>query len=228
VKIGYFSDQVFTFYYPENLDALKNRGATLVPVSSVSDKRLPDIDALYIGGGFPETNADSLVENRSMMDSVRNAALGGLPVYAECGGLIYLSRSIRFTDSVYPMANLFPIDLEMHKKPVGHGYTSVEIDKPNPFYPVGTRIRGHEFHYSGPTGGQKEFSSCMKMESGTGIGSGRDGLIHVNTLACYNHIHADGTPDWASSVIKKAVEYATNRRNRRPGKGGMDNKLVAF
>lgn len=228
VRIGFFSDSVFTFYYPENLEALEKQGARLIPVSSVSDRRLPDINALYIGGGFPETNAELLVKNRSMMEAVRDAAMGGLPVYAECGGLIYLSRSVRFEDGIYPMAGLFPIDLEIRVKPAGHGYTSVVIDRPNPFYPVGTTIRGHEFHYSRPTGEQKSFSTCMKMEKGTGIESGRDGLIRENTLACYTHIHADGTRDWAPSLVNKAVEYATNRRNRRPGKGGMDNKIVAF
>ncbi len=230
VKIGYFKDSVFTFYYPENLEALEDEGARLVPVSSVTDKRLPDIDALYIGGGFPETHADQLVQNRSMMEAVRNAAINGLPVYAECGGLIYLSRSIRCGDSIYTMAGLFPVDLEMQTKPVGHGYTSVEVDKSNPFYPIGTRIRGHEFHYSGPAGETGSLERCMKRKSGTGIGSGRDGLVHGNTLACYTHVHAQGTGSWASSLVNKAVEYATSRHNRRSGKGGTGSqfKAVAF
>ncbi|MCP4249235.1 MAG: cobyrinic acid a,c-diamide synthase, partial [bacterium] len=149
-KIGYFSDSVFTFYYPENLEALEAEGAELIPVSSLADERLPDVDALYIGGGFPETHAEQLAGNRSMMESVAAAAAGGLPVYAECGGLIYLARSLVLNDRVYPMAGVFPIDLEMHEKPVGHGYTEVHVDAPNPFYPVGTTIRGHEFHYTGP------------------------------------------------------------------------------
>ncbi len=230
VKIGYFADSVFTFYYPENLEALEKAGARLIPVSSLADKKLPDIDALYIGGGFPETHADLLVKNRSMMEAVRDAASNGLPVYAECGGLIYLSRSIRCDDTIYPMADLFPVDLEMNRKPVGHGYTEVEVDGPNPYYEIGTKIRGHEFHYSGPADKQKNFSSCMKMESGTGIGSGRDGLVHGNTLACYTHVHADGAGSWASSLVNRAVEYAAGRRNRRPGKGGSGSqfKSVAF
>ena len=95
VKMGYFKDSVFTFYYPENLEALEANGAQLVPVSSLADESLPEVDALYIGGGFPETHAEQLARNRSMMNSVKREALEGLPIYAECGGLIYLARSLR-------------------------------------------------------------------------------------------------------------------------------------
>jgi cobyrinic acid a,c-diamide synthase len=225
VRVGYFSDPVFTFYYPENLEALENQGAQLVPVSSLADKALPIVDAFYIGGGFPETHAEKLVRNRTMIVSVKEAAMDGLPVYAECGGLIYLSRSIRIGDGIYPMADLFPVDLEMHDKPVGHGYTSVEVVEPNPFYPVGTRIRGHEFHYSGPAAGSKSLSCCMAMESGVGIGSGRDGLLFANTLACYNHVHAHGTEDWASSLVKKAAEYSACRVSRHNDGGGSSRGL---
>ncbi len=148
-RIGYFKDSVFTFYYPENLEALEANGAQLVPISSLADRSLPEVDALYIGGGFPETHAQRLTQNRSMMQSLKTEAAGGLPIYAECGGLIYLARSLRCADVVYPMAGVLPIDLVMHPKPVGHGYTSVEVDALNPFYAVGSSFRGHEFHYSG-------------------------------------------------------------------------------
>ncbi len=213
-KIGYFKDSVFTFYYPENLEALEAGGARLIPVSSLEDATLPEIDALYIGGGFPETHAEELSRNRSMMESVRSAAADGLPVYAECGGLIYLARSLRWNDKTYPMAGLFPVDLDMHEKPVGHGYTLVRVDAPNPFYPVGTSIRGHEFHYSGPVGGLEELTSCMSVESGVGLGDARDGLVTGNTLACYTHVHADGVRSWAESMVSRAVGYAAARRDR--------------
>ncbi|MCK5407252.1 MAG: hydrogenobyrinic acid a,c-diamide synthase (glutamine-hydrolyzing) [Candidatus Krumholzibacteria bacterium] len=223
VKIGYFKDSVFTFYYPENLEALEAEGADLVPVSSLDDKRLPDVDALYIGGGFPETHAEQLAGNRSMMESVRKAADNGLPVYAECGGLIYLARSLKYGDAVYEMAGVFEIDLEMHGTPVGHGYTLVEVDSPSPFYPVGTKIRGHEFHYTGPSSGLGEVASCMAVETGTGVGNGRDGLIYKNTLACYTHVHADGVDSWASSMVSRAAYYAKTRTGRRTGGGGGNN-----
>jgi cobyrinic acid a,c-diamide synthase len=214
VRIGYFKDTVFTFYYPENLEALEAGGAKLIPVSSLEGESLPKVDGLYIGGGFPETHAEQITRNRSMMDSVRDAAVGGLPVYAECGGLIYLARSLRWNDTTYPMSGLIPIDLDMHRKPVGHGYTLIHIDAPNPFYPIGTSIRGHEFHYSGPMGGLDEVTSCMTVESGVGLGGARDGIVVENTLASYTHIHADGVTEWAKSIIKKAAEYAATRTNR--------------
>jgi len=212
VNIGYFRDAVFTFYYPENLEALQAAGARLVPVSSLTDAGLPAIDALYIGGGFPETHAEALTRNRAMMRSVRRAAEDGLPVYAECGGLIYLARSIRCRDAVYPMAGLFPIDLSMHAKPVGHGYTSVRVDTPNPFYAVGTSIRGHEFHYSGVDRDGPGPRTCLDVECGVGVGGGRDGLVHLNTLACYTHVHADGVETWAPSIVSRAADHAAKRR----------------
>lgn len=214
VEIGYFKDSVFTFYYPENLEALEANGARLVPVSSLEDKSLPELDALYIGGGFPETHAAELAQNGAMMKSVRQAAQDGLPIYAECGGLIYLSESVEYGGNVYPMANLFPIDLKMFSKPVGHGYSVVKVDETNPFYKIGTTIRGHEFHYSGPAGDKIEVGSCMKVETGVGVGKGRDGLVFGNTIACYTHVHADGVPGWASSIVARAAEYKTSKKGR--------------
>ena len=215
VKIGYFDDSVFTFYYPENLEALEANGAQLVPISSLADRSLPEVDALYIGGGFPETHAQRLTRNRSMMQSVKREAVGGLPIYAECGGLIYLARSLRCNGVVYPMSGVFPIDLRMHPKPVGHGYTLLRVDTPNPFFPVGASIRGHEFHYSGPTDGLQQLESCMNVESGVGVASKRDGLVHANTLACYTHVHADGMESWASAMVSRAADHTARRRSRR-------------
>jgi cobyrinic acid a,c-diamide synthase len=225
VKIGYFKDSVFTFYYPENLEALEANGAQLVPVSSLADRTLPEVDALYIGGGFPETHAEQLVRNRALMMAVKEQALEGLPIYAECGGLIYLARSLRCGDVVYPMAGLFPIDLGLHHKPVGHGYTSVQVDAPNPFYPVGTSFRGHEFHYSGLADGPRDAESCMKVESGVGVGGSRDGLVRSNTLACYTHLHASGVKIWASAMVSRAGEHAARRRNRSAESNGTNGWL---
>lgn len=207
VKIGYFKDSVFTFYYPENLEALKDNGAELVPISSLEDTFLPDIDGLYIGGGFPETHAEDLTKNRDLMKSVSSAARSGLPIYAECGGLIYLSKSLKWNDRIYPMADLFDIDLEMNRKPIGHGYTEAEIDKTNPYYETGALIRGHEFHYTGPTAKVDPDSACMKIKTGTGLDGSRDGMVYRNCFASYTHIHASGDNEWASSFVEVASIY---------------------
>jgi cobyrinic acid a,c-diamide synthase len=211
VKIGFFRDSIFTFYYPENLEALKGNGAELVGVSSIEDEQLPEIDALYIGGGFPETQAEHLAENKSMMSAVKKAAEDGMPIYAECGGLIYLSKSIIWKDKLYPMAGLFPIDLKMNLSPAGHGYSMLTVDRPNPFFETGHIIKGHEFHYSSRLPVVEKIETCFRVDSGTGLGAGRDGLLFNNALACYTHIHADGEKRWADSMVAGALEYKSRR-----------------
>jgi len=217
-RIAYFSDKVFTFYYPENLEALEANGAELLPLSALDDAALPDdVAGLYIGGGFPETQAARLVANRTMMTSVKRAAENGLPIYAECGGLIYLCRSLTLDTTACPMAGLFPLDLEMYDRPVGHGYVEAEVDADNPFFPRGTVIRGHEFHYTGPTA-DTGTGGCMKLRRGVGVGGGRDGLVYKSVTACYMHIHVDGAPGWASAFVDVAAVYRADRRGCSGGK----------
>lgn len=213
VRIGYFKDSVFTFYYPENLEALKAGGAELVPLDSLGEKKLPDIDALYIGGGFPETHAAQLADNRSMLESVKQRAEEGLPIYAECGGLIFLSRTLTIKDSIYPMAGLFPVDLQLHSRPVGHGYTLLQVDRMNPFFKIGTTIKGHEFHYTDVVGLPENVETCLQVKSGVGVGEKRDGFVYKQVVAAYTHIHAAGVPGWAAALIARAREYRTSRRN---------------
>lgn len=207
VKIGFFKDSVFTFYYPENLEALRDSRAELIPISSLSDSSLPDIDGLYIGGGFPETHAAQLAENRALMGSVKSVAEKGMPIYAECGGLIYLSRSLKWNDKIFPMAGLFDIDLEMSRKPMGHGYIEAEVDKKNPFFEIGTLIKGHEFHYSGPKSNFESYPTCLNIKIGSGIGGNRDGLLYKCCFAGYIHIHATGAKKWANSFVRAALSY---------------------
>jgi len=219
-RIGYFHDSVFTFYYPENLEALRTCGAELVPVSSVSAASLPAIDALYIGGGFPETHAEQLAANHTLARAVRTAAEEGLPIYAECGGLIYLSRSLTWEGRRFKMAGVFPHDLVVHARPVGHGYVRVQTDADNPFFDVDQFIRGHEFHYSALVTDLRPGETCFRMLRGTGLGDGRDGLVFKNTLACYTHIHAHGVTNWASSLVARAHAYSQNRLRNLPAGGG--------
>lgn len=206
-RVGYFNDSVFTFYYPENLEALESSGAELVGISSLDDSALPEIDALYIGGGFPETHADRLCSNRSMMASVKNAVEMGLPVYAECGGLIYLSRSLTWHGKKHEMSGVFPVDLEMRPKPVGHGYAHCRVDRENPFLEIGTSMKGHEFHYSGAVTGIDAVYTCLSVQRGVGLGGNRDGLVSKSAFACYTHVHADGIPEWSRSIVDAARRY---------------------
>ena len=125
--------------------------------------------ALYIGGGFPEKHADVLSANRSFLESIRQAALRGLPIYAECGGLILLARTLALGWQNYPMAGVFPFDVEGFETPQGHGYSELCVDQPNPFFPAGLVLHGHEFHYSRISLGDEPCGYRERCGSGSGM-----------------------------------------------------------
>jgi len=209
VSIAYFSDSAFTFYYPENLESLERSGARLTPLSSLESTELPaGIHGLYIGGGFPETHAARIAGNRGLFASLRAAVACGLPVYAECGGLIYLARTLRWNDEQHEMSGVLPITVELGRRPAGHGYQMVTVDRENPFYPVGTELRGHEFHYSRVVDTEEPVvNTAFDVRRGSGALAGRDGLVQGNVLATYLHLHARGTPQWAAGLVRKAADY---------------------
>ncbi len=208
IRIGILRDAAFQFYYPENLEALKDQGADLVEISALEAKELPELDGLYIGGGFPETHAEVLSGNRGFRESLRAAVYKGLPVYAECGGLMYLSRNLRIDDSVFPMVGIFPVDSVLERQPQGHGYIRVEVTAPNPFYPQGAVLTGHEFHYSHVTAvDDNENSYAFRVLRGHGMDGLRDGICSANVLGTYVHIHALGEPLWAEGILRKANEF---------------------
>ena len=206
VKIGVLRDAAFQFYYQENLDALEKGGAELVMINALTANTLPDdLDALYIGGGFPETSARQLANNVSFRDSVRQAAEQGLPIYAECGGLIFLGRSIILEGNEYPLAGVFPVTFSMSGTPQGHGYSTFIVEQENAFYPVGTQVKGHEFRYSVVESWDGEPGELvLQMERGTGFQGKRDGLMKKNVLALYTHVLAPGTPEWAAGLLRAA------------------------
>jgi len=193
VNIGIIRDSAFQFYYAENLEALSREGARLIEVSALPDSTLPsDLDGLYIGGGFPETHAQALAQNQSFRQALKDAAEAGLPIYAECGGLMYLGAAIKTIEGErFPMVGIFPFDFVMGRKPQGHGYTVLEVVQENPYFPPGTRLKGHEFHYSKikPEPGPQDILA-FHVARGAGIGGNRDGLIYKNVLATYTHLHA--------------------------------------
>ncbi len=205
LKIGYLRDSAFTFYYPENLEALEAAGATLVAVSALSADALPaGLDALYIGGGFPETHAARIAANAPFLRSLKDAAERGLPVYAECGGLMLLARGLRWKGERYPMAGVLPFEVEVHGSPQGHGYAVLAVDRVNPFFAIGTALKGHEFHYSRilPEG-HPPLTACA-VERGVGCFEGRDAVVAGNVWASYTHLHALATPEWARGLVGAA------------------------
>jgi len=215
VRVGILRDAAFSLYYPENLEALEAAGAELVEISPLADRRLPPIDALYAGGGFPEEHAAALAANESLRAGLASALAAGLPAWAECGGLMYLARALVRDGREYPMVGALPIAVEHTSRPQAHGYTAATVDRPNPFLPVGTRLLGHEFHHSrviGRVGGD----TALAVERGVGLGLGRDGLRVGNVLAIYMHVHALGTPGWAPGLVEAARRRAARPRPREP------------
>ncbi|MBW2344263.1 MAG: hydrogenobyrinic acid a,c-diamide synthase (glutamine-hydrolyzing) [Deltaproteobacteria bacterium] len=207
-RIGFIRDRSFWFYYPENLKQLEELGAVLVEIDAISDSELPPLDALYIGGGFPETQAQPLADNQSFRNSLREEVENGLPVYAECGGFMYLGQSLLVNDMTYPMVGALPVEFILQKKPQGHGYTILEVDSSNPYYPVGETLKGHEFHYSKAVlTGKEDVDFAFKVSRGNGIDGLRDGILKKNVLATYTHIHAAGTPLWAKSLFRSAYDH---------------------
>ena len=211
VKIGVLYDRVFTFYYPENLRALEQAGAELVHIDSLHDIHLPDVDALYIGGGFPELYAAELEANVSLRKNIMQSAGDGLPVYAECAGLMYLCRSIRIAQKAYQMCGVMEADVTISKKPVGHGYVMSEVVRDNPFFTKGAVIYGHEFHYSRLTYDRAPEFAC-RMRRGFGVNGINDGLMFNNVVASYVHIHAWGVPEWAPAFVRTAAARHAEKR----------------
>ncbi|MCG6988563.1 MAG: cobyrinate a,c-diamide synthase [Gemmatimonadetes bacterium] len=218
-RVGVFRDAAFQFYYPENLEGLEREGAHLVYVSPLADAELPEVDALYVGGGFPETLAARLTDNASFRESVRRAVAEGLPVYAECGGAVYLGKELSMEGGTYPMAAALPVVFGMGEHPRGHGYTVLETVAPNPFYRMGDRIRGHEFHYTfaGPVAAE-DVTFAFRVHRGYGFDGRRDGVCHRNVLASYTHVHALGVERWAPALVRAAVEH----RSGRPGTATLE------
>jgi cobyrinic acid a,c-diamide synthase len=209
VKVGYLRDSAFSFYYPENLEQLELGGAELIPISALQSNDLPHgLCALYIGGGFPEKHAEALSSNRSFLASVRQAALGGLPIYAECGGLILLAQTLHWAGRTHPMAGVFPFDVEGFDSPQGHGYSELLVDSSNPFFPAGLVLRGHEFHYSRISPGNQPVSAACAVLRGTGCFEKRDCVVTNNTMASYTHLHALATPAWAKGFLDAARRFA--------------------
>lgn len=201
VKIGVAMDEVFSFYYQDNFDAMKENHAVLIPFSPLHDEEIPDVDGLYIGGGYPEIFAKKLEANHNMRDSVLKFHLEGNPIYAECGGLMYLSKSI----NNYDMCNVFNYPAVMTKKPQALSYTISKAVNDNIMVNEGDIFKGHEFHYSKVNlNGVQRFA--FQMLRGKGIQHSMDGLMDKNTVASYVHTHVAAYPPLASNFTSNIAE----------------------
>ncbi len=238
VRIGIARDRSFGFYYADDLEALEAAGAELVPFDALRDAQLPEVDALYIGGGFPETCATELEANVSLRGEIKQAIESGMPAYAECGGLMYLSRGIEYEGRTYQMVGAIPGDVKMHAKPIGRGYVHLKEDEahpwprprsnplPNPLPQAGeganvrnsSLIRAHEFHYSSLENLPPDSRFAYHVERGYGIDGKRDGLILHNLLASYTHLRTIGSCYWAT----RFVAFARRRKEQQ----GRSNSTI--
>ncbi len=215
VKVAVIKDSAFHFYYQENLEALENAGAELVFADSLADESLPaDVDALYIGGGFPEAYAKDLEANRSFRESVRGFCEAGGVVFAECGGLMYLTKSLTVDGVSSEMVGFFACDTYMEADRQGHGYTEALVTESHPWMKTGAILKGHEHHHSRLVGltGDEVYGLCNKR--GNGIGEHRDGLCKSRTVAEYFHVNAIASPEWAPSLVSAARAHRALRKER--------------
>jgi cobyrinic acid a,c-diamide synthase len=205
VRIGIAQDEAFCFYYYDNFRELKRRGAELVYFSPMRDA-LPDVDGLYIGGGYPELHAAAL-ERGQAKSQIKKASLDGMPIYGECGGLMYLSQGLDSGDEKYQMTGALPGTVIMTKRLQALGYVEAEVVEENPVASTGQIVRGHEFHYS-RLEVDKDARFAYRLRRGKGINDGRDGLVEHNTMAGYLHTH------FYSYAVDRFVEGCKAYRRR--------------
>jgi cobyrinic acid a,c-diamide synthase len=211
IRVGLAQDQAFCFYYPDNLELLQSAAGELVRFSPLHDQSLPDVDMLYLGGGYPKLYGKALSENRSMRQAIRSFAEGGGVIYAECGGMMYLTGAIRdFDGNVHEMVGLFSAEAVMRKTGLTLGYRTVESSQSCILGDRGTVVRGHEFHYSTLRATGPLDYACL-LRDARGESKGPDGLIKRNTLALYTHLHFASHP----AVAERLVEFARHRAVRR-------------
>jgi cobyrinic acid a,c-diamide synthase len=218
LRIGIAQDRAFGFYYPSDLEAIHASGAELVSINTFRDRELPSIDGLFIGGGFPERHAASLAANTQLRQSIKIAIEDGLPVYAECGGLMYLCRRLFYQDNAFDMVGVIAADTTMHEKPCGRGYVKLEENSqlspwPQLSKPPAT-IHAHEFHYSSIDGLPGNSQFAYRVLRGSGINQKSDGLVYKNLLACYTHLRNTPTTPWVERFLSFVSQHKSSLKTQ--------------
>lgn len=215
VRIGIAYDRAFCFYYPDNLDLLEAEGARSIRFSPMSDRRLPDADLLYLGGGYPELYGEALAANLPMRRAIRDFAERGGAIYAECGGMMYLTNAIRdFEGRRHEMVGLFPAEAIMRKPGLTLGYRTVELSRSCILGECGTVVRGHEFHYSALNATGPLDYACG-LNDARGESKGPDGLVTKKTLALYTHLHFASEPQVAEALVESAGQTKAIAKSER-------------
>ena len=215
LRIGIARDRAFGFYYPDDLAALQAAGADLVFINTLHDQRLPPLDGLFIGGGFPETCMAALQANTALRAALRQAIVGGLPTYAECGGLMFLSRSLHYQGQATEMVGVIPGDAVMHARPVGRGYVQLQATGDAPWGPAaGASVQGHEFHHSSLENLPPGLRYAWRVQRGHGIDGAHDGLLLHRLVAAYTHQRQGAGSQWVAQFM--AYVRACREADQRP------------
>jgi cobyrinic acid a,c-diamide synthase len=217
VRIGYPRDRAFGFYYPDDLQAMEAEGAVLVPFDTLRDERLPEVDGLFLGGGFPEIAMQELEANSALREQIRQFIEEGGPVYAECGGLMYLARSLTWRGNSCKMVGVIPGEAVMHERPQGRGYVRLRETGNGP-WPESAgeerEIPAHEFHYSSLENLSGDITYAYEVLRGVGVDGRHDGIVYKNMLANYTHMRAVGDNHWTR-------RFLAHVRNTRQGSGNQ-------
>ncbi|HSG36685.1 MAG TPA: cobyrinate a,c-diamide synthase [Paracoccaceae bacterium] len=201
LRIGVAMDEAFGFYYPDDLDAFRALGAEVVPIDMIRDPHLPQIDGLFIGGGFPEVHAAALSANASMRESVKSALEAGLPAYAECGGLMYLCRTLSWHGQTHPMAGFFDAATVMQERPQGRGHVRFS-PSPSALWPMsGPEQKAHEFHYA-RLEDIDPLPFARQVTRGHGIDGKHDALVKANTQAGFIHLRNTAQSPWVANFLE--------------------------
>lgn len=205
-RIAIARDAAFGFYYPDDIERFEELGVEMVPFNALKDPQLPeDIDGLFIGGGFPETQVQQLSANRSLLKDIQLAITRGLPSYAECGGLMYLCSELIDEQGSHPLCNVIPASVSMHTRPQGRGYVQLEVNAEHPWYQNKTtsfaKLQAHEFHYSSLNDLSTQLEYAYSIKRGTGIDRINDGIIMHNLVASYTHLRQTDRCSWVDDFV---------------------------
>ncbi|MFC1602583.1 cobyrinate a,c-diamide synthase [Pseudomonadota bacterium] len=215
IRIGIAQDAAFGFYYAGDLEQFEQAGVELVPFNTLTDKTLPDVDGLFIGGGFPETQMAALEKNQSLRQSIYNFIESGGPAYAECGGLMYLTRSLSWQGKQYEMVGVIPTDCIMCDRPQGRGYVRLHQTPNAPWGKLPKTLKdiaAHEFHYSKLENLGKDIKFAYEVLRGTGIDGHHDGIIYKNLLASYIHLRDTDRYHWVEGFVTHVRNHLASKK----------------
>jgi len=214
VRIGVARDNAFCFYYQDNFDLLEAAGAELVFFSPITDKRLPaDLDGLYLGGGYPELVADRLAANTRLRKQIKSGSQAGMPIYAECGGFMYLCAELWNQKGIrYPMTGCFPFSAQMHSRLKALGYREITLTQDTIIGPSGQTVRGHEFHYSELRKSESGIDTVYRLTDRVGVDKPPEGYYTNRTLGSYTHLHFGSQPQLAGYFVTACSAYRDERK----------------